>query len=324
MARARNIKPGFYTNEDLAECSVWARYIFPGLWMMADREGRLEYRPKKIKGELLRFDEQSAEPLLEELQRWGFIKIYEVEGRAYIQILTFHKHQNPHHREADSDIPSMQSPGLPPLCTDSKPGATNGLDGVDAQGEPEESPGMEVEDATCQGGQAGLIPDSGFSDSLIPDSGSPSSESSVVHTYAPEEKNDGSAPVSRAIEIAVYLRQRGVTGANSFNPNIAGWADDVRVTNEILDAALSKARLSLKGKPLGPNYLATIIPDLLNPQPAQTVKRDENGWKRSPKGVESKASELGVYPRPGESHDALRERCEAELRRRAQPQGAAA
>ena len=35
MARARNIKPGFYKNEDLAECSLTARFIFPGLWMLA-------------------------------------------------------------------------------------------------------------------------------------------------------------------------------------------------------------------------------------------------------------------------------------------------
>lgn len=177
MARARNIKPGFYTNEDLAECSVWARYIFPGLWMMADRAGRLEYRPKKIKGELLRFDEQAAEPLLEELQRWGFIQIYEVEGRSYIQILTFHKHQNPHHREADSDIPPMQSPGLTPDDTPPKPGAPNGSDDGEAQGETEASPGIDSEEQTCEGGPAVLIPDSGFSDSLIPDSGSPQPES---------------------------------------------------------------------------------------------------------------------------------------------------
>lgn len=317
MARARNIKPGFYTNEDLAECSVWARYIFPGLWMMADRAGRLEYRPKKIKGELLRFDEQAAEPLLEELQRWGFIKVYEVSGRAYIQILTFHKHQNPHHREAESDIPPPESPGLSPLGTNAKPGATNGLDDGKAQGEPEASTGIELEEATCEGGQAGLIPDSGFSDSLIPDSGSPSVESSVVHTTASEETQNGSSPVSRAIEIAVYLRQRGVVGANSINPNIAAWGDDIRVTNEILDAAISKARASLgAGKQLGPNYLATVIPDLLNPAP--TKPREDSTWKRSPAGIERKASELGINAPAGKDHAWLREKCESVIRQNSQ------
>ncbi|MCP3709751.1 hypothetical protein M3I54_22670 [Paraburkholderia sp. CNPSo 3274] len=322
MARARNIKPGFYTNEDLAECSVWARYIFPGLWMMADREGRLEYRPKKIKGELLRFDQQAAEPLLDELQRWGFIEIYEVEGRKFIQIMTFSKHQNPHHREAESDIPPPKSPGLTPLGNSSKPGATDGLDYIEAQGEPETSPGMEVEDETCQGGQAGLIPDSGFSDSLIPDSGSPSVESSVVHTNAGEENPDGSTSVSRAIEIAVYLRQRGVVGANSVNPYIAGWGDDARVTNEILDAAISKARASLNGKHLGPNYLATVVPDLLNPQPVQ-LKPKRDDWHRTDAGIKRKADELGVKARAGWGYDQLKDAVFEEIRR-LERQGAAA
>ena len=39
--RARDIKPGFFKNDQLAECSMAARLLFPGLWMLADREGRL-------------------------------------------------------------------------------------------------------------------------------------------------------------------------------------------------------------------------------------------------------------------------------------------
>jgi hypothetical protein len=49
---ARNITPGFNRNDALAECSVAARLMYPGLWCMADREGRLEDQPKRIKGEL--------------------------------------------------------------------------------------------------------------------------------------------------------------------------------------------------------------------------------------------------------------------------------
>lgn len=75
-----------------------------------------------------------------------------------------------------------------------------------------------------------------------------------------------SSPVAkRATAIAVFLRQRGVPGANSANPNIQGWADDARVSDELLDAALSKARSSLGSKPAGVNYLVPIIADLLNP-----------------------------------------------------------
>lgn len=104
MARARNIKPGFYKNEALAECSVWARLIFPGLWMLADREGRLEDRPKRIKGELLPFDPKDVDPLLDELQAQNFILRYQNEEGRFIQILKFNQHQSPHYSEKTSII----------------------------------------------------------------------------------------------------------------------------------------------------------------------------------------------------------------------------
>ena len=37
MARARNIKPGFFTNDVLADCDPLARLLFAGLWTVADR-----------------------------------------------------------------------------------------------------------------------------------------------------------------------------------------------------------------------------------------------------------------------------------------------
>jgi hypothetical protein len=112
MARARNIKPGFFKNEDLAECSPWARLCFAGLWTLADREGRLEDRPKRIKGELFAFDTVDVDPLLGELEKYGFIMRYEAEGIRVIQILKFDLHQHPHHKEPSSDLPSPKSPGF--------------------------------------------------------------------------------------------------------------------------------------------------------------------------------------------------------------------
>ena len=50
--RARNLKPGFFQNEYLADLPPLARILFCGLWCSADRNGRLEYRPKKIKAEI--------------------------------------------------------------------------------------------------------------------------------------------------------------------------------------------------------------------------------------------------------------------------------
>jgi len=144
MARARNIKPGFFKNEDLAECTPWARLCFAGLWVLADREGRLEDRPKRIKGELFAFDSIEVEPLLAELVRGRFIERYKAQdGRGLIQVMQFLKHQNPHHREPESDLPPPQSPGL---CTDAsapKPEALPPSQPPEAQGKPKAGPGLD-------------------------------------------------------------------------------------------------------------------------------------------------------------------------------------
>ena len=106
MARARNIKPSFFTNDTLAEIAPLGRLLFAGMWTIADREGRLEDRPKRIKAEVLPYDDCDVDSLLNDLQKLGFILRYEVDGQRYIQILAFSKHQNPHQKEAESTIPA--------------------------------------------------------------------------------------------------------------------------------------------------------------------------------------------------------------------------
>ncbi|EUL92836.1 HNH endonuclease [Enterobacter hormaechei] len=106
MARSRNIKPGFFTNDELAECSPFARLLFAGLWTIADREGRGEDRPKKIKVLVLPFDSIDINELMQTLHDKGFIRRYEVESDKYFQICNWSKHQNPHHKEIASVIPA--------------------------------------------------------------------------------------------------------------------------------------------------------------------------------------------------------------------------
>ncbi|NLW90988.1 MAG: hypothetical protein GXY34_05245 [Syntrophomonadaceae bacterium] len=105
MARSRNIKPGFFINDRLAEIEPLGRILFAGLWCIADREGRLEDRPKKIKVAALPYDDCDVDSLLQDLNEAGFIVRYSCDGENYIQIANFLKHQNPHKNEAQSDIP---------------------------------------------------------------------------------------------------------------------------------------------------------------------------------------------------------------------------
>jgi hypothetical protein len=106
MARARSIKPGFFTNEDLAELTPLARLLFAGLWTIADRDGRLEDRPKRIKNQVLPYDDCNIDDLLECLAEGNFIVRYAHPSGRFISIPTWRKHQNPHGKEAASTIPA--------------------------------------------------------------------------------------------------------------------------------------------------------------------------------------------------------------------------
>lgn len=111
MARSRNIKPGFFKNEQLADCSPLSRLLFAGLWCLADREGRLEDRPKRIRAEILPYDDGSVDEMLDELHNNGFINRYANDGQGFIQVVNFLKHQNPHCKEQASLIPAPDKYG---------------------------------------------------------------------------------------------------------------------------------------------------------------------------------------------------------------------
>lgn len=105
MARARNIKPGLFKNELLAERDPAVRLLFIGLWTLADREGRIENRPKRIKLELFPYDHCNIEEMLAQLEEDQFIERYQIAGKSVILICNFLKHQTPHGTEKDSELP---------------------------------------------------------------------------------------------------------------------------------------------------------------------------------------------------------------------------
>ena len=109
MARSRNIKPSIMENEDLADLAPIVRLLFIYLWMLADREGRLEDRPKRIAGRALPYDRDAdVDDLLNQLAVAGFITRYKVGDQSLIHITNFAKHQSPHVRETASELPGME------------------------------------------------------------------------------------------------------------------------------------------------------------------------------------------------------------------------
>ena len=106
MARARNIKPSFFKNELLGEADPLLGLLFISLWTLADKCGRLEDRPLRIKAETFPYRENvNINGYLTQLLALGFIDRYKVGETSIIEIVNFVKHQTPHSTEKVSELP---------------------------------------------------------------------------------------------------------------------------------------------------------------------------------------------------------------------------
>ncbi len=99
MARARNIKPAFFDNDELADNDPLGRLLFIGLWTIADCNGNLEWRSKRVKKQLLAYDECCIDSLAINLDKSGFVRFYSDGDKIYLNVINFDKHQNPHKNE---------------------------------------------------------------------------------------------------------------------------------------------------------------------------------------------------------------------------------
>jgi hypothetical protein len=101
------IREGFFLDEKLSECSFETRLLFLGLWLLADREGKLEDKPKRIGVQVFPYEHAKLEinKMLDELEKYAFIKRYEKNDMKIISIKNFTKYQSIHPKEARSVLP---------------------------------------------------------------------------------------------------------------------------------------------------------------------------------------------------------------------------
>jgi len=97
MARIRTIKPEFWTDESIVECSRDARLLFIGIWNHCDDAGIIEASIKQMKMKIFPGDfdimPEDIQRMLDELSANNLIELYEVEKRNYIKVLGWDKHQ---------------------------------------------------------------------------------------------------------------------------------------------------------------------------------------------------------------------------------------
>jgi len=105
MARTRQLHPEFFKHEDLGALSPLHRLLFQGMWCEADREGRLEDRPKRLRATWLPYDDADGDKLVDDLVARKHVVRYEVGGLKLLLIPSFKRWQKVHPSEVESKLP---------------------------------------------------------------------------------------------------------------------------------------------------------------------------------------------------------------------------
>lgn len=109
MARIRSIKPDFFNDETTATLHPDAQLLLLGLSTMADRDGLLEDRPRRIKAILFPYRDVDVDAHLEALVGAGVVQRYTAAGHACIHLTTFLRDQKPHPKETSFGLPGPES-----------------------------------------------------------------------------------------------------------------------------------------------------------------------------------------------------------------------
>lgn len=109
----------------------------------------------------------------------------------------------------------------------------------------------------------------------------------------------------RCVDIALLLRAQAVD-ATAHHPTVLGWVE-VGASDDVLQAAVARARERKPAGKLPLGYLDPIVRELLAPPaPRRAAKAVE--WWSSDSATLQKAAELGIAARAGEDWQALRGR----------------
>lgn len=131
MGRIRTVKPEFFTSEDIVALSAHARLLYIALWCEADREGRLQWKPRTFKMRYFPADDVSIDSLCNEITSAGLAVTYG-DGLAYIPSFKTHQHVNP--RESASILPAPPSTNQLPTRRDASARVSDAQGGKEGEG----------------------------------------------------------------------------------------------------------------------------------------------------------------------------------------------
>ncbi len=112
MARIRTLKPEFFRSRSLAKCDRDARLTFAGLWTEADDHGHGVADPRILKGAIWPLDDdvthRHVSAHLRVLVETGHIRLYEVDGETYYEVVNWAEHQAAAYRRGEPKHPAPQ------------------------------------------------------------------------------------------------------------------------------------------------------------------------------------------------------------------------
>jgi hypothetical protein len=131
--RIRTIKPEFFTHEALfdaeTETGLPLRVAFVGLWCAADREGRFRWEPRRLKVQILPYDELDFSRVLDALTTRAFIVKYRVGDAWFAAIPSWTRHQFINNRESSSEIPDISESEQLDACDTREPRVNHACQG---------------------------------------------------------------------------------------------------------------------------------------------------------------------------------------------------
>jgi hypothetical protein len=122
-------------------------------------------------------------------------------------------------------------------------------------------------------------------------------------------------------KVSIVLRKYSIN-ANPSHPSVIALAEQ-GIDLETLEACCKETREAKPNETISIGYVLKKL-EGWKTQAAQikvagpVSKPKFDNWDRSPAGIERKASELGIYPRAGESHATLAERCRSAIQKQEQ------
>lgn len=98
MSKKRSIDTHIRLDEDFADLTYRQRDLWHGLIATADDQGRLPGHPGAVRSMVWPMDNISLDDVLNDLRvlasdKHGYIYLYDVDGKSYIQIVNWWKHQ---------------------------------------------------------------------------------------------------------------------------------------------------------------------------------------------------------------------------------------